>query len=76
MYSYSRVTVVSNVFQNKTDTVDKYYGTPYSISKIPPETIRVIIIIFVSYLFFSMIIIIFIKIIIENLYLLVLYLSV
>lgn len=58
MYSYSRVTVVSNVFQNKTDTVDKYYGTPYSISKIPPETISVIIIDFKTFHFFSMIFII------------------
>lgn len=38
-----RVTIVSNVFQNKTDIVDKYYGTHYSISKIPQETLNVII---------------------------------
>ncbi|XP_060867052.1 insulin-degrading enzyme isoform X2 [Metopolophium dirhodum] len=35
-----RVTVVSKIFQNKTDTVDKYYGTPYSIMKIPTETLN------------------------------------
>ncbi|VVC34289.1 Hypothetical protein CINCED_3A004705 [Cinara cedri] len=35
-----RVTIVSKVFQNKTDTVDKYYGTPYTISKIPVETLN------------------------------------
>ncbi|VVC46432.1 Hypothetical protein CINCED_3A022791, partial [Cinara cedri] len=35
-----RVTVVSKVFQNKTDTVDKYYGTSYSISKIPMEVLN------------------------------------
>lgn len=35
-----RVTVVSQVFQNKTDTIDKYYGTPYTISKIPESTLN------------------------------------
>ncbi|KAL5238798.1 hypothetical protein ACI65C_006208 [Semiaphis heraclei] len=35
-----RVTVVSKVFQNQTDTVDKYYGTPYSTKKIPTETLN------------------------------------
>jgi len=42
IYLYSRVTVVSKTFQNETDTVDKYYGTPYSIMKIPTETLNVI----------------------------------
>lgn len=50
MYSYSRVTVVSQVFQNKTDTVDKYYGTPYTISKIPVETLNVIGFFYIIYL--------------------------
>lgn len=35
------MTVASKVFQNKTDTVDKYYGTSYSISKIPVEILDV-----------------------------------
>ncbi|XP_050431882.1 insulin-degrading enzyme isoform X2 [Adelges cooleyi] len=35
-----RVTVVSNVFKDKTSSVDKYYGTPYTISKIPVETLN------------------------------------
>jgi len=35
-----RVTVVSQIFQNKTDTLDKYYGTPYTISKIPASTLN------------------------------------
>ncbi|CAH1739015.1 unnamed protein product [Aphis gossypii] len=35
-----RATVVSKVFQDKTDTVDKYYGTPYSIIPIPTETLN------------------------------------
>lgn len=46
MYLYCRATVVSKVFENKTDTVDKYYGTPYSISKIPPEVLNVTIVMF------------------------------
>lgn len=47
MFQRSRVTVVSKVFQNKTDTADKYYGTPYTISKIPIETLKVIFFFFI-----------------------------
>ncbi|XP_025191537.1 insulin-degrading enzyme-like [Melanaphis sacchari] len=35
-----RATVVSKVFQNKTDTVDKYYRTQYSIIPIPSTTLN------------------------------------
>ncbi|XP_025418538.1 insulin-degrading enzyme-like isoform X2 [Sipha flava] len=34
-----RYTVVSKTFENQTDTIDKYYGTPYKISKISLETL-------------------------------------
>ncbi|XP_050542253.1 insulin-degrading enzyme isoform X2 [Daktulosphaira vitifoliae] len=35
-----RVTVVSKVFKDQTSSVDKYYGTPYSICKIPVDSIN------------------------------------
>ncbi|XP_060844722.1 insulin-degrading enzyme-like [Rhopalosiphum padi] len=35
-----RVTVISKTFQDQTNAEDKYYGTPFTLSKIPVETIN------------------------------------
>ncbi|KAF0762572.1 Uncharacterized protein FWK35_00007520 [Aphis craccivora] len=35
-----RVTVISKTFQGQTNAEDKYYGTPFAVSKIPMETIN------------------------------------
>eukprot|EP00102_Acyrthosiphon_pisum_P023885 XP_016661095.1 PREDICTED: insulin-degrading enzyme-like [Acyrthosiphon pisum] len=35
-----RITVVSQTYQNQTNAVDPYYGTPYSVLKIPEKTLN------------------------------------
>ena len=40
-FLFSRVAVVSKSFQGKTDSVEKWYGTEYSIRSIEPDVIKV-----------------------------------
>jgi len=41
MYYHFRMTVVSKTYRNQTNTVDQYYGTQYSVFKIPEQTLNV-----------------------------------
>ena len=39
---FFRITVVGKVFEGKTDLVEEWYGTEYSVNKIPAKYIEVL----------------------------------
>ena len=39
--SFVRITVAGKIFEGKTDLIEEWYETQYSVSKIPPKYIEV-----------------------------------